>query len=38
MLSEKTKAFEAGIDDYITKPFDANKLFGSISKFVSSNS
>ncbi|MFY0674521.1 MAG: response regulator [Bacteroidia bacterium] len=38
MLSEKTRAFEAGIDDYITKPFDANKLFGSISKFVTPNS
>lgn len=34
MLSEKTKAFTAGIDDYITKPFDANKLFTSITKLV----
>lgn len=32
MLSEKTCAFEAGIDDYMTKPFDANKLFSTIVK------
>ena len=35
MLSEKTKAFEAGINDYITKPFDANKLFSSITQILS---
>lgn len=34
MLSEKTKAFEAGISDYITKPFDANKLFSSITQLL----
>ncbi|MBI1184205.1 response regulator [bacterium] len=34
MASEKARAFEAGINDYITKPFDANKLFGSITRFV----
>ncbi|MBI3141774.1 MAG: response regulator [Bacteroidetes bacterium] len=36
MASEKMKAFEAGINDYITKPFDANKLFVSISKLMAS--
>lgn len=35
MVSEKTRAYDAGIDDYITKPFDANKLFATIAKFVS---
>jgi len=34
MLSEKTRAFEAGISDYITKPFDANKLFASITRLL----
>ncbi|MGB0430772.1 MAG: ATP-binding protein, partial [Bacteroidia bacterium] len=37
MLSEKTRAFEAGIDDYITKPFDANKLFTTITRLVAPN-
>ena len=32
MVSEKQKAFEAGINDYITKPFDANKLFTTIAQ------
>ena len=34
MASEKNKAFEAGINDYITKPFDANKLFATVIKFL----
>lgn len=34
MTSEKNRAYEAGIDDYITKPFDANKLFTTITRFV----
>lgn len=34
MASEKSKAFSVGISDYITKPFDANKLFSTISQFL----
>ncbi|MCB0738165.1 MAG: response regulator [Bacteroidetes bacterium] len=34
MASEKSRAFDLGINDYITKPFDANKLFATIAKFV----
>lgn len=34
MASEKMRAFSVGISDYITKPFDANKLFSTISQLL----
>jgi CheY-like chemotaxis protein len=35
-LETKSKTFESGMNDYISKPFNPNELYGTIKKYVSS--
>jgi CheY-like chemotaxis protein len=33
LVSEKSKCFEAGMDDYLSKPFKAEELFEKVSSW-----